>query len=116
MDELLFQSKEGKLANGSSVVITKINGDINDRNVNQFSDKLLDVLNQKNSNFILIFPENSHLDDRPLASFLSISLMLPNIRSIGLVGLSEKTIYDMRNYLSRFKICDSEEDALLKIN
>lgn len=118
MAELLFQSKQEKLADGSLIIITKILGAIDGTTVRQFEDKLIGFFNQGVKNLILIFSDVKYINSTGMGLLVKLAdKFQEGGGDIKLVGVPEKVIalFDMLGLLSLFKIYDTEEDAIESI-
>jgi anti-anti-sigma factor len=115
MAELLFQSKQEKLADGSLIIITKILGAIDGTTVRQFEDKLIGFFNQGVKNLILIFSDVKYINSTGMGLLVKLAdKFQEGGGDIKLVGVPEKVIalFDMLGLLSLFKIYETEEDAI----
>ena len=114
MAELLFQSKQEKLPDGSPIIITKILGAIDGTTVRQFEDKLIGFFNQGVKNLVLIFSDVKYINSTGMGLLVKLAdKFQEGGGDIKLVGVPEKVIalFDMLGLLSLFKIYDTEEDA-----
>lgn len=115
MAELLFQSKQEKLNDGSLIITTKILGAIDGTTVRQFEDKLIGFFNQGVKNLILIFSDVKYINSTGMGLLVKLAdKFQEGGGDIKLVGVPEKVIalFDMLGLLSLFKIYDTEEDAM----
>ena len=115
MAELLFQSKQEKLPDGSPIIITKILGAIDGTTVRQFEDKLIGFFNQGVKNLILIFSDVRYINSTGMGLLVKLAdKFQEGGGDIKLVGVPEKVIalFDMLGLLSLFKIYETEEDAV----
>lgn len=115
MAELLFQSKQEKLPDGSPIIITKILGAIDGTTVRQFEDKLIGFFNQGVKNLILIFSDVKYINSTGMGLLVKLAdKFQEGGGDIKLVGVPEKVIalFDMLGLLSLFKIYENEEDAV----
>lgn len=118
MAELLFQSKQEKLSDGSPIIITKILGAIDGTTVRQFEDKLIGFFNQGVKNLILIFSDVKYINSTGMGLLVKLAdKFQEGGGDIKLVGVPEKVIalFDMLGLLSLFKIYDTEKDAIESI-
>lgn len=118
MAELLFQSKQEKLGDGSLIIITKILGAIDGTTVRQFEDKLIGFFNQGVKNLILIFSDVKYINSTGMGLLVKLAdKFQEGGGDIKLVGVPEKVIalFDMLGLLSLFKIYETEEDAIESI-
>ncbi|HPY73914.1 MAG TPA: STAS domain-containing protein [Planctomycetota bacterium] len=119
MAELLFQSKQEKLPDGSPIIITKILGAIDGTTVRQFEDKLIGFFNQGVKNLILTFSEVKYINSTGMGLLVKLAdKFQEGGGDIKLVGVPEKVIalFDMLGLLSLFKIYETEEDAVDSIS
>jgi len=115
MAELLFQSKQEKLSDGSPIIITKILGAIDGTTVRQFEDKLIGFFNQGVKNLILIFSDVKYINSTGMGLLVKLAdKFQEGGGDIKLVGVPEKVIalFDMLGLLSLFKIYETEDDAI----
>lgn len=119
MAELLFQSNQEKLNDGTIVIVTKIIGAIDGTTVRQFEEKLIGFFNRGVKNLILIFSEVKYINSTGMGLLVKLAdKFQEGGGDIKLVGVPEKVIalFDMLGLLSLFKIYDTERDALDAIN
>lgn len=119
MAELLFQSKQEKLDDGSLIITTKILGAIDGTTVRQFEDKLIGFFNQGVKNLILIFSDVKYINSTGMGLLVKLAdKFQEGGGDIKLVGVPEKVIalFDMLGLLSLFKIYETEEDAMEAIS
>ncbi|WP_372368882.1 STAS domain-containing protein [Candidatus Uabimicrobium sp. HlEnr_7] len=118
MPELLFQSKQEKLPDGSPIIITKILGAIDGTTVRQFEDKLIGFFNQGVKNLILVFSEVKYINSTGMGLLVKLAdKFQEGGGDIKLVGVPEKVIalFDMLGLLSLFKIYETDKDAIQSI-
>ena len=118
MPELLFQSKQEKLHDGSPIIITKILGAIDGTTVRQFEDKLIGFFNQGVKNLILVFSEVKYINSTGMGLLVKLAdKFQEGGGDIKLVGVPEKVIalFDMLGLLSLFKIYETDKDAIQSI-
>jgi anti-anti-sigma factor len=115
VSELLFQSKQDKISDGSCLIITKILGAIDGTTVRQFEDKLAEFFNQGAKNLILIFSDLRYINSTGMGLLVKHGdRFQEGGGNIKLVGLTDKVkeSFDTLGLLNLFKIYHTEEDAV----
>lgn len=125
MPDLLFQSKQERLPdgspiiiNGSPVIMTKVSGAIDGTTVRKFEEKLVGFFNQGVKYLILDFKDVKYINSTGMGLLVKLAdKFQENGGALKLIGIPEKVIalFDMLGLLSIFPIYETVEQALSSI-
>lgn len=116
--ELLFQSKQEKLGDGSILMVTKVIGVLDGTTVRNFEEKVLGFLTPKMKNLILVFSEIRYINSTGIGLLVKlVDKYHDKGAEIRLVGVSEKVLLllETLGVAPAFKIYKTEEDAMAAV-
>lgn len=115
MVNLLFQTKQEKLADGSTLVISKIIGVLEGTTSPQLEEKLTGFLNQGAKHVILVMSEISYTNSTGIGMLVKLSDKFKHVAgTLTLVAMPEKTLSVLKTLGvdKEFRMQHTEEEAI----